>query len=66
MLRFPEAGVPNAGVTNVGLSANTNAPEPVSSLIMPANCDEVVAAKAPKWLVVYTPLVTVAALPVVF
>ena len=26
----PEAGVPNAGVTNVGLVANTNAPVPVS------------------------------------
>ncbi len=30
-------GVPKAGVTNVGLVAKTNAPEPVSSDITPAN-----------------------------
>jgi hypothetical protein len=35
---------PMVGVVNVGEVANTNAPEPVSSLITPANCDEVVAA----------------------
>lgn len=29
-VRTPEAGVPSAGVTNVGLVANTSAPEPVS------------------------------------
>jgi hypothetical protein len=29
----PEAGVPSAGVTKVGEVANTNAPEPVSSVI---------------------------------
>ena len=29
--KLPEAGVPNAGVTKVGLVANTKAPEPVSS-----------------------------------
>jgi hypothetical protein len=29
--RLPEDGVPNAGVTKVGLVANTKAPEPVSS-----------------------------------
>ena len=31
-VKFPEAGVPNAGVTNVGDVANTNAPLPVSSV----------------------------------
>lgn len=31
-VKTPEAGVPNAGVTKVGLSANTRAPEPVSSV----------------------------------
>jgi hypothetical protein len=30
-------GVPNTGVTNVGEVANTNAPEPVSSLIKVAS-----------------------------
>ena len=30
--KLPEAGVPNAGVTKVGLVANTNDPEPVSSV----------------------------------
>ena len=40
----PEAGVPSAGVTNVGDVANTSAPEPVSSDITPANSAEVVAA----------------------
>jgi hypothetical protein len=31
-LMSPDAGVPNVGVTNVGLVAKTNAPEPVSSV----------------------------------
>ena len=31
-VRVPEAGVPNTGVTNSGLVANTNAPDPVSSV----------------------------------
>lgn len=44
LVRVPLAGVPNVGVTNVGDVANTKAPDPVSSLITPANCDEVVAA----------------------
>jgi hypothetical protein len=35
---------PNVGVTKVGLVPNTNAPEPVSSLITPASSAEVVAA----------------------
>ena len=42
----PLAGVPKAGVTNVGLVANTNAPLPVSSEIVPANSDDDVAAKS--------------------
>jgi hypothetical protein len=54
---------PKVGVTRVGEVANTKAPEPVSSLITPANSDEVVADKALNLLVVYTPLVTVAAFP---
>ena len=43
-VRVPDAGVPSAGVTNVGLVAKTNAPLPVSSDITPANCAELVAA----------------------
>ena len=35
--RFPDAGVPIAGVTNVGLVPKTNAPLPVSFDITPAN-----------------------------
>ena len=37
----PLAGVPNAGVTNVGLVANTNAPLPVSSDIAVFNSNDV-------------------------
>ncbi len=37
---------PKVGVTNVGEVANTNAPEPVSSLMTPANSEDVVADKA--------------------
>ncbi len=37
-------GVPRAGVTSVGEVANTSDPEPVSSLIIPFNSSEVVAA----------------------
>ena len=48
----PEAGVPKAGVTNVGLVAKTNEPEPVSSLITPLNWAEVVAAKTLRLFVV--------------
>ena len=44
LVRVPEDGVPNAGVTRVGDVANTKAPLPVSSEITPANCNEVVAA----------------------
>ena len=32
--------IPNDGVTNTGLVANTAAPEPVSSVSAVANCDE--------------------------
>ncbi len=49
-VRVPDEGVPNAGVTRVGLLAKTNAPEPVSSDITPANCEEVVAANTAKVL----------------
>ena len=42
--------MPNAGVTRVGLLAKTNAPEPVSSDITPANCEEVVAANTARVL----------------
>ena len=48
----PEAGVPKTGVTKVGEVANTNDPEPVSSLITPANCADVVAANTLKLFVV--------------
>jgi hypothetical protein len=45
---------PSAGVTNVGVLANTNAPVPVSSEITPASCAEVVAANAERLSVVTT------------
>jgi hypothetical protein len=48
----PELGVPNAGVTNVGLVLNTNKPDPVSSEITPANSDELVAANTDNLFVV--------------
>jgi hypothetical protein len=41
----PDAGVPNAGVTNVGLVANTNAPEPVSPVTAAARFAELGVAK---------------------
>jgi len=49
----PLAGVPNAGVTNVGLVANTKAPEPVSPVTAAAKLAELgvpknVATPAPK------------------
>ena len=44
LAKLPEAGVPNAGVIKVGLVANTNFPEPVSSDITVFNSAEVVAA----------------------
>jgi hypothetical protein len=50
LVRVPEDGVPNAGVTSDGEVANTNAPLPVSSDMTPANCNEVVAANTPRLL----------------
>ena len=47
-----ELGVPKAGVTKVGLFANTKAPVPVSSLITPANSEDDVAAKTLNLLLV--------------
>lgn len=41
----PELGVPNAGVTKVGLVANTKAPEPVSSVTAAAKLDDDGVAK---------------------
>ena len=43
-VRFPDDGVPRAGVTRVGLLANTRDPDPVSSLITPLSSSEVVDA----------------------
>lgn len=40
----PLAGVPRAGVMNVGDVLKTNTPVPLSSLITEASCAEVVAA----------------------
>lgn len=54
---------PMVGVTKVGEVAKTKAPEPDSSDITPANSADVVADNALNLLVVYTPLVTVAAFP---
>ena len=44
LARLTLDGVPSAGLTRVGLFANTSAPVPVSSLTTPASCAEVVAA----------------------
>jgi hypothetical protein len=44
LVKVPEEGVPRAGVTRVGLVANTSAPEPVSSVTADAKfADEGVA-----------------------
>jgi hypothetical protein len=45
LAKLPEAGVPKAGVTNVGLFAKTKAPEPVSSETAAAKLDEDGVAK---------------------
>ena len=45
-------GVPRAGVVSVGEVPNTRAPDPVSSDITPANCEEVVAANCESGFVV--------------
>lgn len=39
LVRVADEGVPSAGVTNVGLVANTNAPEPVSSVTADARLE---------------------------
>jgi hypothetical protein len=44
-VKTPEAGVPKAGVTNVGLVANTKEPEPVSSVTTVAKFAEDGVAK---------------------
>lgn len=44
-VKTPEAGVPSAGVTNVGLVANTKAPEPVSPVTAAAKLDDDGVAK---------------------
>ena len=43
-VRVPELGVPSTGVTKVGEVAKTKEPDPVSSLITPLSCNDVVAA----------------------
>ena len=59
LVRVPEDGVPNAGVTRVGDVANTNAPLPVSSDITPSNSAEVVAACTDNLSVVTTSVLLV-------
>ena len=44
LLKLPDVGVPRTGVTRVGEVAKTREPEPVSSLMTPANCELVVEA----------------------
>jgi hypothetical protein len=55
---------PSTGVTSVGVFANTATPVPVSSLMMPRNCAEVVEANCDNGLPV-TPHVAQAIVPVV-
>ena len=43
-VRVPDVGVPRSGVTRVGEVPNTSDPDPVSSLITPASCTDVVDA----------------------
>lgn len=63
LVRVPEDGVPSAGVTRVGLLANTKEPEPVSSVTAAARfADEgvpkKVATPAPKLVMPVPPLAT--------
>ena len=44
LLMLVAEATPKDGVVSVGEVLNTNAPDPVSSLITPASCAEVVAA----------------------
>lgn len=48
----PDDGVPSTGVVRVGELENTSDPLPVSSLITPASCEEVVDANCDRGLVV--------------
>ena len=64
LVSTPDAGVPRAGVTNVGLVANTAAPVPVGLLMTPSSCAEVVEANCDSGLPV-TPHVAQAIVPVV-
>jgi hypothetical protein len=62
-VKVPEAGVPSAGVTNVGLVANTKEPEPVSSVTAAAKLAEDgvpknVATPVPKDVMPVPPLAT--------
>jgi len=52
LVKSTDCGVPSIGVTRVGLLANTNAPDPVGSDIMPYNCADVVEANTPKLFLV--------------
>jgi hypothetical protein len=63
LVKSPLAGVPNTGVTNVGLVANTSAPEPVSPVTAAAKlADEgvpkKVATPVPKLVMPVPPLAT--------
>jgi hypothetical protein len=49
LLKLVPVATPIDGVVNVGLVANTRAPEPVSSDITPANWDDVVAANCDRF-----------------
>ena len=77
LVRVTLVGVPSRGVTNVGLVANTAAPEPVSSVKAPDSCAEVndpsevalpedVTAPVKLAFVVTVPAVRPAAVPVMF
>jgi hypothetical protein len=62
-VKTPLAGVPRAGVTNVGLLANTKAPDPVSSVTAEAKLAELgvpkkVATPLPKDVIPVPPLAT--------
>jgi hypothetical protein len=61
--KFPDVGVPRAGVTSVGLVAKTNAPDPVSFVTAAAKFAEDgvprnVATPAPKLVMPVPPLAT--------
>ena len=63
VLKFPEVGVPSAGVTNVGLVAKTKDPEPVSSVTAAAKLalegvPKNVATPVPRLVIPVPPLAT--------